>query len=91
MLDYTSRIDRLVLLDCIPASEHLARATTRFATAWWHWFFFAQPEIPERVITADPVSWYTGNPAAMGEENYAEWREATRESSKPCWRTTVLV
>lgn len=78
-LDYSSRIDRLALLDCIPISEHLARADARFATAWWPWFFFAQPEIPERVINADPDRWYTGNPAAMGEENYAEWREATRK------------
>ena len=68
----------IALLDCIPISEHLARADARFATQWWHWFFFAQPEIPERVINADPDSWYRGDPAAMGEENYAEFREATR-------------
>lgn len=78
-LDYSSRIDRLALLDCIPISEHLARADARFATQWWHWFFFAQPDIPERVITADPDRWYTGNAAAMGEENYVEWREAIRD------------
>jgi haloacetate dehalogenase len=78
-LDHEDRIDHLVLLDCIPISEHLARADARFATTWWHWFFFAQPEIPERVISADPDSWYQGDPAAMGAENYAEWREATRD------------
>jgi haloacetate dehalogenase len=77
-LDQEDRIDHLALLDCIPISEHLARADARFATRWWHWFFLAQPEIPERVITADPDSWYQGDPAVMGAENYAEWREATR-------------
>ena len=30
---------RPVLLDCIPISEHLARADATFATRWWHWFF----------------------------------------------------
>jgi haloacetate dehalogenase len=45
---------------------------------WWHWFFFAQPDIPERVINADPDSWYHGDPAHMGEENHAEWRRAIR-------------
>jgi haloacetate dehalogenase len=77
-LDRPALVVRLALLDCIPISEHLARADARFATRWWHWFFFAQPEIPERVINADPDSWYRGDPAAMGEENHAEFREATR-------------
>ena len=76
--DHADRIDHLALLDCIPISEHLARADARFATKWWHWFFFAQPDIPERVINADPDSWYRGDPAVMGAENYAEWRQATR-------------
>jgi len=53
-----------------PISEHLARITTAFATRLWHWFFFAQPEIPERVISADPD--------AMGQVNYDESRKAAR-------------
>jgi haloacetate dehalogenase len=52
--------------------------TAEFATRWWHWFFFAQPEIPERVINADSDRWYHGDPEAMGQENYDEWRTATR-------------
>jgi haloacetate dehalogenase len=78
-LDHADRIDHLALLDCIPISEHLARADARFATKWWHWFFFAQPDIPERVINADPDSWYGGDPAVMGAENHEEWRAATRD------------
>jgi haloacetate dehalogenase len=54
------------------------RADARFATAWWHWFFFAQSGIPERVINADPDGWYQGDPESMGEDNYTEWRAATR-------------
>jgi haloacetate dehalogenase len=77
-LDYPEAVQRVVLIDCLPISEHLDRTNARFATAWWHWFFFAQPEIPERVITADPDAWYRGNPAAMGEDNYTEWRTAMR-------------
>jgi haloacetate dehalogenase len=77
-LDHPERVDRLALLDCIPISEHLARIDARFATEWWHWFFFAQPDTPERVINADPDSWYRGDPDAMGAENHAEWREAIR-------------
>ena len=78
-LDHPGSVRRAALLDCLPISEHLDRADARFATAWWHWFFFAQPEIPERVILADPDAWYHGDPAAMGEANHAEWRAATRD------------
>jgi haloacetate dehalogenase len=77
-LDHPQAVERLALIDCIPVSEHLRRADARFATEWWHWFFFAQPDIPERVINADPVAWYGGkaDPAAMGAENHAELMDA---------------
>ena len=77
-LDHPSRVSRLALLDCIPISEHLARMDARFATAWWHWFFFAQPDIPERVINADADAWYRGDPEEMGRENHDEFRQAIR-------------
>jgi haloacetate dehalogenase len=77
-LDQPDRVTRLAALDCIPISEHLRRVDVRFATAYWHWFFFAQPDTPERVINADPDSWYRGEPEVMGRENYDEFRAATR-------------
>jgi haloacetate dehalogenase len=78
-LDRPELVSRLALLDGVPISEHLSRITAQFATRWWHWFFFAQPEIPERVINADPDSWYCGDPEVMGPENYDEWRRAVRD------------
>ncbi|MFV0126478.1 alpha/beta fold hydrolase [Streptomyces sp. HMX112] len=77
-LDHPAAVSRAALMDCLPLTEHLARVDARFATQWWHWFFFAQPEVPERVINADPDGWYTGDPRTMGQENHDEWREATR-------------
>ncbi|ALG15403.1 alpha/beta fold hydrolase [Kibdelosporangium phytohabitans] len=78
-LDYPEHVVKAVLVDCLPISEHLDRITARFATEWWHWFFFAQPGIPERVINADPDAWYHGDPDVMGRENHAEWRAAMRD------------
>ncbi|PXX71285.1 haloacetate dehalogenase [Nocardia tenerifensis] len=78
-LDHPEAVSRIALMDCLPISEHLARLTTDFATQWWHWFFFAQPDTPERVINADPDSWYRGDPNVMGRANYDEWRSATRD------------
>jgi haloacetate dehalogenase len=78
-LDHPEAVSRVAFLDGLPLTEHLSRVDARFATQWWHWFFFAQPEIPERVITADPDSWYRGDPREMGQENHDEWRAATRD------------
>jgi haloacetate dehalogenase len=78
-LDHADVVTRVVLLDCIPLVEHLERCDARFATAWWHWFFFAQPEKPERVINADPLAWYAFDEARMGAENAAECRAAVQD------------
>ncbi|WP_405934523.1 alpha/beta hydrolase [Streptomyces longwoodensis] len=79
VLDHPGAVERVALGDGLPISEHLARITPEFATQWWHWFFFAQPDTPERVINADPDAWYRGDPRVMGRENHDEFREATRD------------
>jgi haloacetate dehalogenase len=80
-LDYPEHVSRLAFLGAIPIGEALARCGAEFATAWWHWFFFAQPDIPERVINADPDAWYgtAGAEAAMGAENYQDYLRAVRD------------
>ena len=79
-LDHPDVVTHLAVLDCIPIVEHLDRADARFAAAWWHWFFFAQPDKPERAITADPAAWYgahaPGKVEAMGAENHADYLAA---------------
>jgi len=57
-LDHPDRVTHLVALDVVPIGSALARCGPEFARRWWHWFFLAQPEVPERVILADPDAWY---------------------------------
>lgn len=81
-LDRPERVVRLALLDSVPICEALDRADARFATWWWHWFFFAQPDKPERAILADPDAWYGAGPdleARMGTEAYVEYRTAIHD------------
>jgi len=80
-LDHPSRVAQLALLDSVTISEALGRCDARFAAKWWHWFFFAQPDTPERVINADPDAWYKADPSTMGEENYREFRRAIHDPS----------
>jgi haloacetate dehalogenase len=75
-LDHPGSVRRLALLDCVPIGDALARTDARFAAAWWHWFFYAQPEIPERVINADPAAWYGGDRYRMGSGNYEDFSMA---------------
>jgi haloacetate dehalogenase len=82
-LDHPDAVTHLAVLDCIPIVEHLDRTDARFAAAWWHWFFFAQPEKPERAILADPDAWYgaraPGTAEVMGEENHADYLRAIHD------------
>ena len=82
-LDHPDAVTHLAVLDCVPIVEHLARADARFATAWWHWFFFAQPDKPERAIGADPDAWYgartPGKVQQMGVENHADFLSAIHD------------
>jgi haloacetate dehalogenase len=79
-LDHPGAVSRLVVMDGVPISEALARCDAKFARDWYHWFFFAQPDKPERAILADPDAWYSGaRPEAMGEENYREFRAAVHD------------
>ena len=78
-MDHPAAITRLALLDGVPILEALERCDVRFAQAWWHWFFFAQPDKPERAILADPDAWYGGSAEAMGEEAYRDFRAAIHD------------
>jgi haloacetate dehalogenase len=75
-MDHPNSVSHLAILDGVPIIEALERCDSRFATAWWHWFFFAQPEKPERAILADPDAWYGGSVEKMGVEAYVDYRAA---------------
>jgi haloacetate dehalogenase len=57
----------------------LERCDAQVAERWFDWFFFAQPDTPERVISADPMAWYRPDPHQMGAENYAELVEVIND------------
>ena len=81
-MDHPHAVSRLAVLDAVPIVEALERCNDRFAAAWWHWFFFAQPDKPERAILADPDAWYGNTPARraqMGDEAHADYQHAIRD------------
>ena len=78
-MDHPSRVTELVIIDAVPIIEALERCDAQVAERWFDWFFFAQPETPERLISADPPAWYRPDPHQMGAENYAELVEVIND------------
>lgn len=78
-MDHPASVSGLAILDSILIADALVRCDARFAVAWWHWFFFAQAEKPERAILADPDAWYGGTPETMGAEPYADFHAAIHD------------
>lgn len=72
-VDHPDAIDKVVVIDGVPITEHLERTDWRFARDWYHWFFFAQPEKAERAINSDPLAWYDKlSPSLMGDDAYQD-------------------
>jgi haloacetate dehalogenase len=80
-MDHPDVVERLVVMDGLPVVEHLERLNETFVRSWWHWWFLGQTDKPaERVINADPDSWYTTpSPVEMGEGNYDDVWAALRD------------
>ncbi|CAM3800220.1 alpha/beta fold hydrolase [Kibdelosporangium persicum] len=83
-LDHPDVVTKLVVIDAVPTVEALERCDATFAREWWHWFFFGQTAKPaERVITADPETWYNAwtvnSPDRLGPENHADFLAAIRD------------
>ncbi len=57
-LDHPDRITRAGVLDILPTLHVYENVDRALATAYYHWFFFIQPEpLPERLIDGDPLGY----------------------------------
>ena len=79
-LDHEHAVSHLVVMDGLPLVEHLERTDAHFAQAWWHWWFLGQTDKPaERVICADPETWYrTPGPDEISAGNHEDLWNALR-------------
>lgn len=54
-LDHPSAVTRAGVLDIMPTEHVYSHVDRRLATAYYHWFFYLQPDpVPERLIAGDP-------------------------------------
>lgn len=87
-LDHPAAVTRVSILDIIPTGEVWARADHRFALAYWHWSFLAQPHpFPETLIGADPEAFFFANSFA-GVRGFDP--EAFEDYRRACARPDVI-
>jgi haloacetate dehalogenase len=53
-LDYRQAVTKLCVLDVVPTHTVFDRTDRHLAAAYWHWFFFQAPDLPEIMISAKP-------------------------------------
>lgn len=51
-LDHGAAVSKLCLLDIVPTHTLFSRTGRELAAAYWHWFFFQVPDLPELMIEA---------------------------------------
>jgi haloacetate dehalogenase len=83
-LDHPARIERLAVLDIVPTADmwrFAERSGKAFGLVDWHWYFLAQPAPrPERIITADPASYYfTGDTSMFDPAALEDYRRAVAD------------
>jgi haloacetate dehalogenase len=80
-LDHPERVERLAVLDIVPTHTLFSRTDRAFATAYYHWFFLAQPpDLPERLIGASAayflrttIERWCATPGAVDADALAEY------------------
>jgi haloacetate dehalogenase len=81
-LDHPDSVSRLALLDIVPTETIYATLDQERATTVWRYFFLVQPpDLPERLIGADPgfyLDWtfreWCGTPGALDQTALSEYR-----------------
>jgi len=81
-LDHPDSVSRLALLDIVPTETIYGLLDQERATTVWRYFFLVQPpDLPERLISADPgfyLDWtlreWCGTPGALDEAAVSEYR-----------------
>jgi haloacetate dehalogenase len=81
-LDYPDAVSKLAILDIVPTESIYGTLDQGRATTVWRYFFLVQPpDLPERLIAADPgfyLDWtlreWCGTPGSLTEAAVSEYR-----------------
>lgn len=89
-LDHPGRVERLAVLDIVPTRTVFQRVDKALATSTFHWFFLIQPELPERLIGADP-DFYIEWVLRKWSRDFAAFAPAALAEYKRCFRDPAVI
>ena len=82
-MDFSDQVQKLVVLDIVPTHTVFSQTGRELAAAYWHWFYFQAPDLPEIMIrnSAEPflqsmfrsLSWC---PEAIDDHLFSEYLRA---------------
>src|SRR5262245_23704207 len=82
-LDYSDAVTRLCILDVVPTHTVFMHTDRHLAAAYWHWFAFQAPDLPELMLAAVPEQFLrymfralTFRPGAIAEPMLQEYLRA---------------
>jgi haloacetate dehalogenase len=53
-LDHAEAVSKLCVLDIVPTHTLFKNTNRELAAAYWHWYFFQAPDLPEVMLSAAP-------------------------------------
>jgi len=83
--DHPDRVTKLAVLDVVPTHKLYHSVTREFATAYYHWFFLAQPAPFPETLIGNSVEFFMNRqfralmPNAVTPEAYAEYLRCFRD------------
>lgn len=86
-LDTGAAVRSLTVMDIVPTHLLLDDLRRDVATAYYHWFFLAQPApFPERMIGADPDFYYETCLTSWGRADLSEFQPDALAAYRASWR-----
>lgn len=86
-LDHPGRVTRLCVMDIIPTHRLLSDLRQEVASAYYHWFFLAQPApLPDRLIAADPDFYFASCLAGWGKAGLDQFDPGQLAQYRAAWR-----
>lgn len=86
-LDAPEAVTRLCVMDIVPTHTVLEPLRRDVATAYWHWFYLAQPEpFPERMIGHDPDAFFEACLLGWGGAQLRDFDAKQLAAYRAAWR-----
>ncbi len=91
-LDAPGRVASLTVMDIVPTHLLLDQLTREVATAYYHWFFLAQPApFPETLIGHDPDAYFESCLLGWGAAQLSDFDPDALAAYRQAWRNPEAI